>query len=437
MKNVSMLLLFFLLVPWGWSNPGSEKLDTLDALIGLALNNSPLLKAGSNRLAATEADLSFVKKNHLPDISVMTSFSYWDWLMPNKQKILGDSLSDVYSELSIRQLLYDGHKTRTQKEITTLSLRSIEQAQRSLRQLIIFNVTHYWLEWQKALLAAQIRHNALKRLQGHLDTALLLFDIGKASSTDVLKIKVQMAAEAKAISDAENEAEQKRIILGKWLLSEAPIPTDSRERMASLWENWKDRDFSSTDTLGNLQAHPDIIQTDLKLSTKEKELNLYRADRLPTVNAYALVNWEDDLIPFSRNFNFNVGLGVSYRLPFFKNTQVNDKLNAIKEQRQEMEEIKRQALVDLSSALTGALSDLQAKKKSVTANEEIIGLSLEALESLELRYQAGQGQIMDLLDAQTILTDAETNRIQSMISGLQTIARINLISGQDKYPFSN
>ena len=196
MKRIAFILVVWLLV-FCTTALAQEQVATasLDHLIEVALENNYLLRAAENRIAANEADIKFIRKNFLPEADISVNASYWKWLMPNKQKLLGSQLSDVYAELALKQMLFDGGKNRSQTEIARFAVLGSQEARRSLRQAIIYNVAYSWLELHKADQTIRIHQNALEQLNNHLANSQALYRIGKVSTVDILKVKVQIAAE--------------------------------------------------------------------------------------------------------------------------------------------------------------------------------------------------------------------------------------------------
>ncbi|MDZ7778000.1 MAG: TolC family protein [Bacteroidales bacterium] len=68
-------------------------------------------------------------------------------------------------------------------------------------------------------------------------------------------------------------------------------------------------------------------------------------------------------------------------------------------------------------------------------NQEIIDLAEETMNNASVQYQGGQGNIIDVLDAQKILTDANIEHQKSITAYLQALARLHYLTGNDGYPF--
>ncbi|MDZ7615039.1 MAG: TolC family protein [Flavobacteriaceae bacterium] len=97
------------------------------------------------------------------------------------------------------------------------------------------------------------------------------------------------------------------------------------------------------------------------------------------------------------------------------------------EKSQTFREIKKE--IDLS------LNLLDEIKQAIKSNKDIMEMAKETIKNANILYQAGQGNIIDILDAQQILTEASIEYDKSTIDYLQTLAKLNYLTGNDKYPF--
>jgi outer membrane protein TolC len=96
---------------------------------------------------------------------------------------------------------------------------------------------------------------------------------------------------------------------------------------------------------------------------------------------------------------------------------------------------KNQAFLDIKKEIDLVLNTLDDIKNEIDNNEKIISLANETLNNAFVKYQAGQGTIIDVLDAQTILTETTIAYKKSTINYLQTLAKLHYLTGNDNYPF--
>jgi outer membrane protein TolC len=114
-----------------------EKEYNLDELVKIAFQNNPQLKANDKNIQAGMKQIDYLDKDYLPQIFFDLNLSRWDWVMPNKQKYLGNSFNDFYSDFRINQLIYDWNRNSIQKDYADKSVDVDRSAGRKLRQILI------------------------------------------------------------------------------------------------------------------------------------------------------------------------------------------------------------------------------------------------------------------------------------------------------------
>jgi len=102
---------------------------------------------------------------------------------------------------------------------------------------------------------------------------------------------------------------------------------------------------------------------------------------------------------------------------------------------QQMAEEKSQVFMDMKQEIDISLNEISTLKNDIENQEKIARLAQETLNNAYVKYQAGQGPIIDVLDAQSIFTEAAIAQRKSMLAYLQAIARLHYITGNDNYPF--
>lgn len=73
---------------------------SLTQLLDSAVQGNYLLQSNEKQTAIKLAEIEILKTNYQPHIAASANLSYWKWLMPNKAKLLGNTLTDVYTDIS-------------------------------------------------------------------------------------------------------------------------------------------------------------------------------------------------------------------------------------------------------------------------------------------------------------------------------------------------
>ncbi|MFO7923093.1 MAG: TolC family protein, partial [Bacteroidales bacterium] len=171
----------------------------------------------------------------------------------------------------------------------------------------------------------------------------------------------------------------------------------------------------------------------LEIEAKQKEI--YQLQSLPDIFTYGTGSWEHGYIPFGDNFNYNIGVGVSYTIPLWGGSAHKTKIKQSKLLAEQIEYEKEQDFQDIKEEIDIALNEIRTIKDDIYDNKKIIDLANETLDNAMVKYRGGQGTIIDVLDAQTILTKAAIDFRKSTVTYLQTIAKLHYLTGNNNYPF--
>ncbi|MBN1822187.1 MAG: TolC family protein [Prolixibacteraceae bacterium] len=409
---------------------------TLSQLLDSALHNSYLLRSNQKNNQIKLAELEILKTNYQPKISTLASFSYWKFLLPNKQKLLGDALTDVYTDVSIYQTIYDWGENKTKKTVVEEEIKMNDEIQRQIRNTIIWGVSDAYFEVLKAESEISAHKNALQQLKSHLQYAENLYSIGRVSGVDVLKINVQISVEEKNLQKAKNARLTQLIKIKRLCYLNEEDSFDIENISETLYKETRDVSFSSYslyDTV--IQNHPVLLANNRKINIEARQKDIYRLQNRPELFSFGIGSWEHGYIPFVKNFNYNVGVGISYTIPYLGGSSYKSKIVQSSYRIEQMHDEQNQAFLDVKKEIDMVLNSINDIKNEIVNNEKIISLANETLNNALVKYQAGQGTIIDILDAQTILTETIIAYNKTTINYLQALVKLHYLTGNDDYPF--
>lgn len=407
---------------------------TLNALIDSALINNFTLKANQLNDSLSYAEIAALAKNYLPKVSVTGSYSYYYWLTPNKEKLLGgDVNTDMLIQVAAYQTIYDWNRNKLSKQLQLSDVSINREFIRQLKTVIIFSVTQNYLEALKAQKKVEVFQNSLEQLNNQLQIADNLYKIGKVSKIDLLKIKVNISVNTKELATAKSEymqllSELKNIAL---LKNEGAIRIeDKSETLYQIYLDYPEKGL--TDSL--FANHPSLITYDKNIAREKLNEELIIRQTRPELFSYAATNWESAYIPFGNNFNYNIGIGIQYTIPYFGGSSYKEKLVQSRIKVEQFEYKKQQTFFDLKKDFDATLISLLNKKEEIESNREIVQMADETLNNILILYESGQESILNVQDAQSIVTKQNILYKQSLVEYLQLVGKLHYLKGQTTYP---
>lgn len=409
---------------------------SLNQLLDSALQNNYLLQYNKLNTNIKQTDIEKLKINYLPVVGTSASFSYWKFLPPNKQKLLGDATTDFYTDITVYQTIYDFGVNKVEKSKIEQEILLNDEIQRQIRNTIIYGVANAYFSALSSELEIQVHQNSLEQLKAHLKYSQNLYDIGKVSSIDILKINVQISVEEKNLQKAQNDFLAQKIKLQNLCYLHNTDSLDIENTAETLYNQFINQLFVSDTLYSNvIENHPLILVNDIKIDLEKNQQRIYKLQTRPELFGYGISSWEHAYIPLGDNFNYNIGVGIRYTIPYWGGSAAKYQITKSNYLIEQLDVGKNQSFLEIKSEIDLALNELESNRKDIENQQKIIELATETINNASVKYQAGQGTIIDILDAQTILTDATIAYNKAVILFLQSLVKLHYLSANNGYPF--
>ena len=399
---------------------------TLEQAVLTALEQHPAVQATEHRTEAARERLAQRRsqKSLLADFHL--SAQRYDWLQPNKEKILGGGSTDVYAEVALRKLLYSGGRVDAQISATELGLFRSLETDRRVRQQVVYGVAKTYYQLVEAQRVVDARQEALQSMEQHAQLTRDLLAAGKVARVDVLRAEVKVADLRQALLKAQNATRLAKLALRNAMgvteagelvvLSTLAAPTAPPETGTALAEA--------------LSQRPDWLASQLAVRQAEADRTAAAAERKPSLSAVASYNSEGSDVPNLENWN--VGFAVS--LPVFDGGRIRAATREAEAElgaRQAERELLRQ---QLELEVTGAVLRIQDALERVAATTKAVAEARETLNIQRRAYELGVGTALDVFDAQTALTQADVNHTQALTDAQTATAELTYAVGRDPQP---
>jgi len=431
----SLVFVFFIIFVQTINSQSIENKYKLEELIGLAYKNNPLLTSNEKNIQSKLKQIEYLDLNYIPQLFFDVNASYWKYLPPNKLKLLDSSLIDIYTDVRVSQLLFDGNKNSLQKEYVYKTADVDKNYERKLKQSISFSIAKSYFELLRAKRIVQIQEELISQLQEHLKIAEALYGIGKVSNLDVIKANLQIEIANDDLAKSKNQYSLYKNNLNALCGNVLSGTFDIIDNVDELWVKYFNKNYDSSALERQFVSnHPDLEKIDIQIQLKNKEIQIYNSEVFPSVYAFGIINIEDSRLS-ARNLNWNIGLTMSYSLPFFRGSNYEVNIEKTKISIDALNESKTALVQQFEANVKNILIKFNDIKSRLSSNEKIIKLAEESLITANLKYGIGKGSDLDVLDAETVLKTAKLNYNQNVIDFLLTIVELNYIIGSDNYAF--
>jgi outer membrane protein len=172
-----------------------------------------------------------------------------------------------------------------------------------------------------------------------------------------------------------------------------------------------------------IEFHPSIIAAKAKLRAAKENINAVSAEGLPTLSFNAEISRTDQLgqaqlagVPASDVYTNNSTVGLQVNVPLFEGFARKHQVeSADAESQVRASELKR-VIQQVTLEVWKSYHALVSERENLRASEELVTNSREAFAVAQGRYNAGVGNIIELLNAQNAWANAKQQNIKSLSS---------------------
>jgi outer membrane protein TolC len=179
-----------------------------------------------------------------------------------------------------------------------------------------------------------------------------------------------------------------------------------------------------------LEHRPELLQAERQIGVAKAAVQVALSGYKPQASVFGNYGWHDNTFSDSiDNTHEGWTIGASANWALFDGMLTHGRVTQARAQLQEANldyaDTRRQVELEVRQAYSDYIQTLElieAQKKTVEEAEESLRLAVA-------RFRAGTGTQLDVLSAQTALTDARSNEIQALYDYNVAIATLERVTG--------
>jgi outer membrane protein len=415
----------------------AESLLTLDEALKRSFDRNPSVTAAQATLEASDNRAYEARAGFLPQANVSASYRRGTLnqepspTMPSQfGKLLTyktmDSFDNYAFSLVVNQLIWDFGRTsgtyESAKALRNASSFDLESTKRSL-WLAVTQTYFTVLATQELVTAAT---DTKKQMEKHLELAKAQFEAGIRQRIDVTRATSDLALAQLALVRTANANRLARVALNNAM--GAPEYTDYRvERPAS----------STPLELASLEEavqeaishRPETKSQKQKVQAVSEQIQVAKSGWFPAIAANAGLNFTGYHL---NNLPYNWGVGLSIAWNIFSGLQTVHAVEEAQANQRTQQALLNSLEINIRAEVESAfLSYREAREKLIPA-KALLDSAQETMYLAEGRYGAGTGNIVEVTDAQAVLTQAKAGMIQAEYD--IEIARAGLLKALGEVP---
>jgi TolC family type I secretion outer membrane protein len=419
------------------TNATPESLKLQDC-IDLALRQNPTILKAREEIRRNQGVIVEVRAQAVPQITASGSYqqvakSTLDSIpVPGFPSVFDNQEQPWTAQIQISQLVYSGGRVNAALRAAKLSDQIATLGFQSAVADTILDVRKDFYQILLDMALVEVREQSVTLLEEQLRDAQSRFDVGSVPRFNVLRAEVELENAKPPLIRAQNDLRISKESLVKLLAIDASNQTNAFTPINFEGKLvYEHRDWELATALEQaLQRRPELLSAERQISVAKANVQVASSGYKPQASVFGNYAWHD--YSFTNRLDdtregWTLGANVSWAL--FDGMLTRGKITQARAQLQEANldyaDTRRQVELEVRQAYSDYLQTLElieAQKKTVEEAEESLRLA-------EARFRAGTGTQLDVLSAQTALTEARSNEIQALHDYNVAIATLERVTG--------
>ena len=386
----------------------AESVDmTLDEGVRLALERNYSIEESAADLDSAYWSLREARRNSGPTVSWSTSA----YRVGGKAYEIASYNNEFSNQFSLTMPLYTGGKTENNIEYAKLGLSGAELTLERTKQSIRDTVAQDYYNILKCQSQVEVYQESVNNLQAHLDNVNSKFRAGTVAQKDVLSSEVSLAEKKQNLVTAKNDYDVAVAVFNKDV--GLPVGTDTRPRNRLGYEHYA-LELGDCESYALLHR-PDLLEKEYALRQSKASMEAAKAGYRPKVNASVSRSIAGDSA-FGTNIDtsdaWKAGVNASWNI--FDNQVTEAQVNQKKANMRRAESELNDKLGNVKLEVRQAYLNLRAAEENIKTMQEALAKAEEDLRIEMVRYTAGVGTNLEVMDAQDKLVTAKGDYISAL-----------------------
>lgn len=404
----------------------------LEETIQRALLTNPSVKIAEYNRKAAKADYSAAKGARGISISLSHDSGRGGYADYAKRSINGGTeiwtkgIGNSHSNsISASLPIFTGGELQGQIGQAKANYRSMLSAEEQAYNEMKETATTGYFNMLNATNMKALRQESVDRLQAHLDNVIAQYNVGIVARADVLRSEVELANAQQNYITASNQYDVAEATLNN--IIGTPLGTTLLLKDRLQYEPYEN---DMAYCLAYSEQHrPELKQAEYAIDSAEAALVVARSGHMPKVYANASNNWGGNGSDWPGDDDENWSVGVTASMNVFDSGVTWSKIHAAQENLAKAKESQRQIKDNVELEVRTDYLNLREAEKRITTTQVAVASAEEDYHIAVVRYQAGVGTNIDVMDAQEALTQAKTNYYQALYNYNTSKAALNTSMG--------
>jgi outer membrane protein TolC len=313
-----------------------------------------------------------------------------------------------------------------QKEISKLKTLVKKTTKEKVRIRLLRSLIETYFKWVRENELAKIHKTDLFLIGELLKVAKLNEEVGLVLKNDILRIEVEELNSKASLVQANNNLDNFKVDIANLLDYSNPASISLDAPMSLKFTTHSFIGTATQKLLLEKDQDLELLNTDRDILRKSEKIA--RSAYLPTLSFDGSYNHGRKMGPIEGTKDVTATFILT--TPVYDSGDIENSIRYIQKNRK-IANLQFENLTNQKSAeLTKALHDYKESLARISFAEKAIEQSLENMRIIFSRYQEGDASIVELVDAQRLLTNSAQNAVRRYYDERERVAEIYLQTNQ-------
>jgi outer membrane protein len=388
------------------------KLLTIEDAVRIGLENHPRIKSANERIGSQSAILGQQMGAYYPTIS---STSFYRTGTAGSTGVVNSTAADTYSsQLNFNLTLYNFGKREGNVQAARETLDASKQDYETTNQDIILAIKQAYYNYLTAQAIVNVRKDTVRSRDLLVRQARGFYEVGTRARIDVARAEANLYTAQADLIAAENAVKVAWVTLrnamGSPRLPEQPVADDSPEVIFSM-------NLAGARNVA-FDARTELKSFEAQRRASDQLIATARRGHLPDIILdafYGRTHKSGDsafpeTFPLKPVWQMQLSLNIPIFDGFRTTNRVEETLHNYYNIKAQEEDRRQQIALEVEQSYLRVVET----QERIKATESAAKAAKENLDLAQGRYQVGVGSIIEITDAETLYTDAQTTYIRTI-----------------------
>lgn len=396
-----------------------ERVLTLQESLEIGLQNSKDLKISQSRINYSDAKLSEINSQFLPQFKLfgnytrlsdnIPAFEFTSPFFPNAIRVSEPLYNNYTFKLGFTQPLFTGFKLLSSRSAAKYNLQASESDYSKEQNEVAFNIYNAYWNYYKAEELRNVIAQTLQQIENHLRDTRNFYEQGLVSNNDLLKLEVQYSNTQLMLIEAENNLKIAKIAFNK----ELGIDLDAQTKVAATEKSMSLVNYDLLEILNEaINNRYELKSLAYRVEGSKEGITAAQSSLFPSVylsGNYYYSNPNPRFQPAKDEFNYNWDVGVTLSWDVWNWGLTSSQVSQAEQTKIQLETNYDQLKENIRMEVHSNYLNLLKTEEKVKVNKIALEQALENYRITAEKYNLQLASSTDLIDAETLKLQAETN----------------------------